>query len=78
MKEQQDIYLSESLGLWMEYLVAKNDAIQFKKQISILHNYFLTRDTLVVWKIYGNQKAPANAFIDDLRIIGTLYTAGEK
>lgn len=71
-------YLSESLGLWMQYLVVKDDRQQFEQQVETLENYFLTKDYLVTWKLDGDKKAPANAFIDDLRIVEALYHAGEQ
>ncbi|MGB3261239.1 glycosyl hydrolase family 8 [Paenisporosarcina sp.] len=71
-------YLSESLGLWMQYLVVKDDRKQFDQQVETLGKYFLTKDYFVTWKLYGDKKAPANAFIDDLRIVESLYHAGEK
>ena len=75
---QKDVYLSETVGLWMEYLVMKNDFIQFDQQVDTLEKYFLTKDYLVVWELKGTKAAPANAFIDDLRIIDVLYTAGKQ
>ena len=71
-------YLSESLGLWMQYLVAKDDPHQFNQQVKTLEKYFLTHDSLVTWKLDGDKKAPANAFIDDLRIVQALYSAGDQ
>ncbi|BAQ09587.1 putative lipoprotein ydaj [Bacillus sp. OxB-1] len=76
--DQQDVYLSETVGLWMDYLVAKNDVALFDQQVEALETYFLTKDHLVTWELQGTSKAPANAFIDDLRIINALYEAGEK
>lgn len=75
---QQNIYLSETVGLWMDYLVEKNDRIQFDQQVNALQKYFITKDFLVTWEVRGTKKAPANAFIDDLRIVNALYSAGEK
>ena len=75
---QKDVYLSETVGLWMEYLVMKNDFIQFDQQVDTLKKYFLTKDYLVIWELKGTEAAPANAFIDDLRIIDILYSAGKQ
>lgn len=75
---QQDVFLSETVGLWMEYLVEKNDVDLFDQQVEALKTYFLTKDYLVAWELRGTTKAPANAFIDDLRIVNALYSAGEK
>lgn len=75
---QKDVYLSETVGLWMEYLVMKNDFVQFDQQVETLKKYFLTDDYLVAWELKGTNIAPANAFIDDLRIIDALYIAGKQ
>jgi hypothetical protein len=74
---QKEVYLSESLGLWMQYLVANDDRQQFDQHVEVMEKYFLSKDYLVTWKLDGDKKAPANAFIDDLRIIEALYSAGE-
>lgn len=71
-------YLSETAGLWMEYLVLQGDEQTFSEQKDVVEKYFLTDDYLVTWMIEGKKKAPANAFIDDLRIMNALYDAGEK
>lgn len=76
--DQNNVYLSESVGLWLEYLIEKNDSIQFKQQVEVLEKYFLTKDHLVPWKIEGTKKYLVNASIDDLRIVNSLYIAGEK
>lgn len=78
LTDRKDEYLSESIGLWMEYLLLKNDWKSFDEQVDTVMTYFLTKDNLVIWKIKGNERAPANAFIDDLRIMNALYRAGEQ
>lgn len=78
MTDRKEEYLSESLGLWMDYLVLKNDHAQFEQQVAVLTKHFLTKDHLVIWEINEGKSAPANAFIDDLRIGGALYEAGEQ
>lgn len=78
MTNRKEEYLSESLGLWMDYLLLKNDHAQFEQQVTILTEQFLTKDHLVIWEINKGKSAPANAFIDDLRIVGALYKAGEQ
>ena len=75
---RQNEYLSESLGLWMDYLRLKNDYVQFDQQVNVLKKFFLTTDHLVIWELQGKNAAPANAFIDDLRIIDVLYQAAEQ
>ncbi|MFD1206354.1 hypothetical protein ACFQ38_14755 [Sporosarcina contaminans] len=76
--DQSEIYLSETVGLWMDYLLAKEDSEQFNKQAKVLKKYFLTSDYLVAWELKGTMKAPANASIDDFRIMNAFYEAGEK
>ncbi|GIO25581.1 putative lipoprotein YdaJ [Ornithinibacillus bavariensis] len=78
LTNQSDIYLSESIGLWMEYLVEKSDQAEFDKQVKVLKKYFMNKSTLIPWLIEKNDPAPANALIDDLRIIHALQIAGEN
>ena len=78
LTSRKDEYLSETVGLWMEYLVLQDDQEAFEQQVKVLKKYFLTKDYLVVWEVKDKKKAPANAFIDDLRIMNALYEAGER
>ncbi|HLR09952.1 MAG TPA: lipoprotein YdaJ [Sporosarcina sp.] len=78
LTDRKNEFLSESMGLWMAYLLEKNDRVQFHEQVNILQDIFLTKDHLVIWEIKDGQAASANAFIDDLRIVDLLYQAGEK
>lgn len=78
LQTRSDEYLSETAGLWMEYLVLQGDVQTFSEQKDVVEKYFLTNDYLVTWMIEGKKKASANAFIDDLRIMNALYDAGEK
>lgn len=75
--DENDVYLSESIGLWMEYLVQKNDYEEFNNQVDVLKDHFIKESNLVPWRIKGNVSAQANALIDDLRIITSLFRAGE-
>ncbi len=74
---QSDVYLSESTGLWMEYLVYKNDRDEFNKQFQTLSKHFIAENSLIPWRIVENRQAEANALIDDLRIAKALFQAGE-
>ncbi|WP_432353052.1 hypothetical protein [Sporosarcina sp. A2] len=76
--DRADEYLSESMGLWMLYLVESDEPKRFKTQVKTLQAEFLTADHLVTWQIIGHKKASANALIDDIRIVQALYTASEK
>ncbi|MFB4185345.1 MULTISPECIES: lipoprotein YdaJ [Bacillus amyloliquefaciens group] len=69
-------YLSESLGLWMAFLLNRNDERQFQAQYQLLTDSFLTKNELVSWKIDGNKASGANALIDDFRIMNCLNEAG--
>lgn len=77
LTNQKDIFLSESVGLWLAYLLEKDDQVRFNEQINVMKSYFLAND-FIVWRIEGTRKASVNALIDDLRIIRVLLSAGEK
>lgn len=69
-------YLSESIGLYMQYLVLIEDKKTFDKQVDQLMTYFLVeQDELVFirWLLY--EDATVNALIDDVRIITALKEA---
>ncbi|MEC1900083.1 lipoprotein YdaJ [Bacillus atrophaeus] len=68
-------YLSESLGLWMEFLLSKKDASHFQEQYQHLAESFLMKNNLITWKIEDNIPAKSNALIDDLRIMLCLDQA---
>ncbi|KAA6447289.1 lipoprotein YdaJ [Bacillus swezeyi] len=71
------VYLSESLGLWMEFLVGKKDSSHFQEQYQHLTKSFLMDNGLVTWKIENGQASAANALIDDLRIMLSLDQAAD-
>ncbi|GLC88606.1 hypothetical protein [Lysinibacillus piscis] len=77
LTEQNDLYLSESVGLWLDYLLEKDDQGRFDEQVSVLEDHFLQKN-FIVWQIDGQQAATVNALIDDLRIIQALFVAGDK
>lgn len=71
-------YLSESIGLYMEYLVLVEDKQNFSEQYEILKKYFLIQESgfhFIPWRLKEN--AATNALIDDLRIISALEKATE-
>lgn len=74
---QQDVFLAESAGLWLAYLLKKNDQDRFNEQVKVIKTHFL-KDKFIVWRIDGTKQANVNALIDDLRIICALFEAGEK
>ncbi|AOZ88261.1 glycosyl hydrolase lipoprotein [Bacillus xiamenensis] len=74
---KQHIYLSESLGLWMDYLVRKKDQPSFDQQLDVLHTQFLLDHDLLSWKIESNQTSKVNALVDDLRVVAALQKADQ-
>ncbi|PZD96296.1 glycosyl hydrolase [Paenibacillus sambharensis] len=72
--------LSESLGLWMNYAVLKNDAALFKSGYDQLLRNYLSASGLVYWKLSadGTSGVTTNALIDDHKIIDALYSANQK
>lgn len=76
LKEQKDVYLSESVGLWLVYLYEKGDKGRFAEQVEVLENYFM-QDGLITWRIDKNKASSVNALIDDYRIMYALLAAGD-
>ncbi|MGM0897893.1 MAG: hypothetical protein ACQEV0_08335 [Bacillota bacterium] len=72
-------YLSESIGLYMQYLLQIDDEENFGKQVTILKDHFLVEENgqlFVPWRLY--EEANVNALIDDVRIAAVLeYAAGQ-
>lgn len=76
--DEKSEYLSESIGLYMQYLLQINDEQEFRKQVEILQNHFLVKidgQYFVPWKLYENAKV--NALIDDIRIAAVLDQAAQ-
>lgn len=71
--------LSETLGLWMEYVLLKGSQKLFEDAYQQLNQYFLLRDGFVHWKLNeaGRSMESTNALVDDLRIIRTLVQASD-
>ncbi|MCP6683288.1 lipoprotein YdaJ [Bacillus nakamurai] len=69
------LYLSESLGLWMEFLLGRKDEEHFQAHYRLLIDSFLTKNGLVAWKIEQNKASGTNALIDDFRIMVSLNHA---
>ncbi|NUU77286.1 glycosyl hydrolase family 8 [Paenibacillus xylanilyticus] len=83
--EQADIVagreaLSESLGLWMQYAVAKNDQTLFEQSYELLTTYFLMPQKYIAWKLDTEGKAhvTTNALGDDFRIVDALLKAADQ
>ena len=77
LTQQKNVYLSESVGLWLTYLLEKDDQVRFNEQFEVMNDYFLEKK-FIVWRIDGKKQASVNALIDDFRIIQALMEAGEK
>ena len=77
-KERGEERLSESIGLWLEYLVAKQDLEEFRKTIQVIEDNFLLPNHTIAWEIQDGERATTNALIDDLRIIEALFREGER
>ncbi|MEZ0482267.1 hypothetical protein [Planococcus sp. SSTMD024] len=72
-------YLSESLGLYMEYLLQVGDEGNFAEQAAILNDRFMVEtggQVFIPWRLY--EEANVNALIDDVRIAAALEGAAEK
>ncbi|WP_088808562.1 MULTISPECIES: glycoside transferase [Listeria] len=69
-------YLSESIGLYMQYLVLNNDSQTFHSLFTAMQNELLTEQTFIKWKM-GNG-ITTNAFIDDMRIYEALQAASDQ
>ena len=68
-------YLSESIGLYMNYLLLKDDEKEFNKQVAGLKEHFLeksNRGLYIRWVV--KEETDVNALIDDVRIIHALQT----
>ena len=72
--------LSETLGLWMEYVLLKGDRKLFEDAYQQLTYYFLLSDGFVHWKLNeeGGSIESTNALVDDLRIIRALVQASNR
>lgn len=71
-------YLSESIGLYMEYLVMMEDEEKFADQYDKLMDEFVVEEDgefFINWLIY--EDATVNALIDDIRIAAALREADE-
>ncbi|WP_434399710.1 hypothetical protein M1Q06_11895 [Planococcus sp. 11815] len=72
-------YLSESLGLYLDYLLQVEDEESFAEQAAILKDRFLIEagnQVFIPWRLY--EEANVNALIDDVRIAAALEGAAEQ
>lgn len=72
--------LSESIGLWMQYAVTKNDQVLFEQSYDLLKTYFLMPQNYIAWKLDadGTSHVTTNALGDDVRIVGVLLKAADQ
>jgi hypothetical protein len=70
--------LSESLGLWMQYCVLKNDQIYFDKGFEFIKNKMLINDLIAYRYIPEGELFHVTSAIDDFRIVGELLKAERK
>lgn len=74
---QRDHYLSESLGLWLQYLVQVDDQATFEQMRPTIRSW-MTADGAVYWVRDNGKYGASNASIDDLRIASAYVEAYEK
>lgn len=72
--------LSESQGLYMLYLIQKNDKEGFDNSFKFIKQNMIKGDGTILWRVHERYKdiAGGNAVVDDLRIIRALVNASEK
>ncbi len=71
--------LSESIGLYLEYLYFSNRKREFQKEVNFLNKYLIRPSGLISWKINEKGKTEnSSATIDDLRITRYLILAGKS
>jgi uncharacterized protein YxeA len=71
-------YLSESLGLYMNYLLLAKDKEGFREQVDVLEEIFVVEKNMgnfVRWSL--DEQAGANALIDDVRITQALINGAK-
>lgn len=77
LTENKRLYLSESVGFWLHYLLLINDEENFNKQVQIVEEQFLLPNGLISWQIQDGTASQTNALIDDFRIMTALNKATE-
>ena len=81
MTHRNNEFLSESIGLYLLFLVQQKRETEFAHQVDVLTHYFLDDSNLVSWRLEktneGIVQSPANAWIDDARIVHALYKGAE-
>lgn len=79
--DRQTEFLSESIGLYLLFLVEQERKDEFADQFAVLREHFLDDSNLVSWRLEDQDgriiPSPVNAWIDDARIVNALYEAEE-
>lgn len=78
--DRQTEFLSESIGLYLLFLVEREREEEFADQFRVLSTHFLDESNLVAWRLEGDdtpERSHVNAWIDDARIVHALYEAAE-
>lgn len=79
--DRNNEFLSESIGLYLLFLVERNREREFADQVGVLTDYFLDESNLVAWRLEQKNNeiitSPVNAWIDDARIVHALYLAAK-
>lgn len=72
--------LSETSGLWLLSLAIKGDEAQFEKTFNgLVKTLYDEKTNTFSWRKHkGEEKAPGNASIDDLRIVQALLLMNQK
>lgn len=78
---ENDEYLSESIGLYMNWLSDHKEEERLDQMMSVLKEKFFESNQgnlFVSWRISSNDKAFANASIDDARIAEVMASTDEN
>lgn len=80
--DRHNEFLSESIGLYLLFLVERDREKEFADQVSVLTDHFLDESNLVAWRLEQKNEriitSPVNAWIDDARIVHALYLAANS
>ncbi|TCI22610.1 hypothetical protein [Exiguobacterium sp. SL-9] len=79
--DRQTEFLSESIGLYLLFLVEQERKEEFAEQVNVLSTYFLDKSNLIAWRIEDKdgkmERSTVNAWIDDARIVHALYEGSD-
>lgn len=78
LTDRKEEVLSESIGLWMKYLVLTDDQATYDSVLQQVEKKWMDRSGLVKWRQVHGKFDQASATIDDLRIVSALADAAER